>query len=331
MQTWQEQMDQGLADMTERHESERAHFEEFWRDEKPREYRRPTGRYLELKAKEKALAAAGEIDEAERTYREAERTAKAAAELAQERLDRDYRCALQRLIEKQQSELDVFNRRAFHQRDVLLSEREKYERYGKYRADVVALLRTKASKPKLSDEMKIQPAKRPRSRGISGLLLPDLIPPNDPERQRRRQERHAQLVKEGRFRSESQGIGGLATPRDVEKDEAGSDTSETPSPLEEGDSDQAAVEGSSDKEAGQEKSPEEAGSDTLGSVFQTHLEGAQRAQGNSPVSSSCEDLDVLEVAVQAPSDSGPLQLQQTSDPSQEAVADPVVAKEDAPA
>jgi hypothetical protein len=194
MADFREDVDRAQSDLLRKHEAERAEFEALWRTQKPREYQRPTRLFLELKRREEMLAAAGDIDGAETVHREVERCAFSEAVGVQERLDRDYRSALQRLASRHQAELATFQAASEHRRIAVETRLERYGSCAKARMHIVNTHCTRGPKPRLPEPAKAAPV-RCQPGHVAGVLLPELQPPNDPGRNRHRAEECARRAR----------------------------------------------------------------------------------------------------------------------------------------
>jgi hypothetical protein len=287
-EAFESESDQARSELIQRHEAERAEFETAWRVEKRREYQRPTSRLLQLKQIERSLAASGEIDRAEHVHAEAQRCAAAAAAEAQERLDRDYLFALERLLDRQRGELARFDAHADDRRQLLESDRALSDGRGRSRQGVVAMACARAARPRLGEECKALPAKMPRLGRVGRVLLPELLPPNIPERIRHRMEssgstpgrRSASEATAGEGDAAWQAVAMGAEPEDPIRETGAEEPGA--SPAEAGDA-ASADPAEGDAEGGPAIEEGGEGPDDPGRVFQTMLdpktmedEGAER-------------------------------------------------------
>jgi hypothetical protein len=182
-------------------------FERLWQGKMPRLYRKPSGRYLQLKQQEWALAVVRDFDRASMLHRECEVLRAEEANAAQAQLVSDYREARGRLLAKQQQDLDQYDASRERSRACMVA---KYQRA----CDVLALTQTvartrqarrtqQASSIELgvSIEASVQSKTRPRD-----PLLPPLMPPNDPQfvqdEQRRRDEVRRHAIEYSRWNAE---------------------------------------------------------------------------------------------------------------------------------
>ena len=120
--------------LDKQHEQELDEFNEKWGEGDFYQYRKPSGKLLNLWRMEKFLAKQKFLDEAERIHNEAEELSKVEAEQAKKNLDRDYQIQLQRLKEKQANEKVQLNDEREAERKFILilqsKERDCYQNKG---------------------------------------------------------------------------------------------------------------------------------------------------------------------------------------------------------
>jgi hypothetical protein len=182
-------------------------FERLWQDEIPRRYRKPSGRYLQLKQQERALAVIRDFDRAALLHRECEALRAEEARAAQAQLIYDYREARSRLIAKQQQDLEQYDACRERIRDCMVAQ---YQRA----CDVLTLTQTAARirqarrvQHALSIELSASIETSVQSKAkLRDPLLPPLMPPNHPQfvedEQRRREESKRQAIEYSRWNAE---------------------------------------------------------------------------------------------------------------------------------
>jgi hypothetical protein len=169
------------SEITQRQAHEMRVFERIWREEKPQQYRKPSGQLLSMKRIEKSLILMGEIDEADSAHARANQQIKLEAAIAQEKLATEYELEKSRRLAKHEQELKVFDDARATERLVLESD---YERGLKHLKNREAVVESKNSGPAPRNRPNSELASLPTS--LSRLsdsrpttLLPPLIAPND--------------------------------------------------------------------------------------------------------------------------------------------------------
>lgn len=182
-----EETDQKRMQMQQKHNEQLEEFEDLWANEMLRKYRKPSARLLQLKQQERALAYQQDFDKAEILHNETEALKNIEAEQAQKQLEIDYKAAKAQLLERQASDLQKYeDSRAITRRfymtqyniakqnmernmDIDVRRREEHSRVSRY------------ENPNPEIACSYENAARSKG-GAHGWLLPDLQPPNDPQR-----------------------------------------------------------------------------------------------------------------------------------------------------
>lgn len=168
-------------------EKQYQEFEESWNNEIPRRYRKSSPQLLVLLKTEKKFVRNGEYDAASNIRKEIEAQQKIEMEQAQNLLNSDYVQARDALIRTQQEELELFDHKYSHRRE-LLQIRQKEDFVPIMNRE--NLLANKPVKP-------ISPDFRSTSGNVSRLyhdlmnpdaLLPPLLAPNDERNIQRQRE-----------------------------------------------------------------------------------------------------------------------------------------------
>jgi hypothetical protein len=100
-------------------------FERIWREEMPRQYRKPSTRLLNLRRIEKCLAIRNEFDQARAVHRDAEAIAASEWTCQQANLVRDYQVARAKLLSRLGRAQMRLHQTIAHDRDVLQYEYER--------------------------------------------------------------------------------------------------------------------------------------------------------------------------------------------------------------
>lgn len=178
-------------------DDEKDKFEELWRNEMPRKYRKPTPHLLQLKTIEKSYAVSGDFIKAKSAHQEFEKQANSEAELAQRNLIRDYEIALKKFSEKQKKEILLFEESRKHHRNCLTAQQENEQNMILNREKIVQKRSNENQKPKsrlqyLSSTVIYQASKKS---DMDDVLLPPLKPPNDPKMKEEKQKKKREMDK----------------------------------------------------------------------------------------------------------------------------------------
>ncbi|EAY14120.1 hypothetical protein TVAG_351680 [Trichomonas vaginalis G3] len=162
-------------------------FEEEWVHEKPRKYRKPSSTLLGYSQIEKQVALAGDYDYAQKIKDQSEAQTIKEAELAQKRLRQDYLNAKKKLKQDQAQQMKIFEDTRANQRDIIVQRHQRELNVTMKRIDVVYLrsmekhrqAKTSANSPRRQAD---NAGCRILNLGQNNktILLPELIPPNDP-------------------------------------------------------------------------------------------------------------------------------------------------------
>lgn len=180
--SYDEETEKKRQALKNRHEEETNQFEETWRNEMPRKYRKPTARLLQLKTIEKSYAASGNFIKAKAVHQEVDSMARSEMEAAQSNLNHDYEVAQKRLIEKQRKELERFEESRLHSKQCLLAQQNHEMEAMVNRNKVVHNKAHTINKPRsqlqyASSRILYQSNKK---NNTDDVLLPPLRAPNDP-------------------------------------------------------------------------------------------------------------------------------------------------------
>jgi hypothetical protein len=169
-------------------------FERVWSEEMPRKYRKPSARYLQLKEQERALAISRDFDGANSLHRQNEALLHEETEAAQHSLKVDYKNARVKFTEKQRSDLESSDQLRKNGRILLQQQYERARLQFERRLAVMRVggvvrgARHRNLNPELGAPVEAIIETKSKLRDV---LLPPLIPPNDPsviEEDRRREE-----------------------------------------------------------------------------------------------------------------------------------------------
>lgn len=113
--------------LDQQHEQELQKFNNSWANSQFLEYRKPSGKLLNLWRMEKFLAKQKKFDNAERIHNEAEELAKKETEQANKAISKDYNTNLNALRDKQKIEMDNLNETRENGRKylIILQSKEK--------------------------------------------------------------------------------------------------------------------------------------------------------------------------------------------------------------
>jgi hypothetical protein len=178
-------------ELAERQQRGMDAFEEKWREEMPRRYRKPSQTLLQLKQMEKSLAVSGQYDRAAKIQREADKLAANEAQLLQATLVRDYRLAKDEQVQKQNAEREKLEKDRARLRTVLDGRKKTELEQRINRQAVIAQKRSEGSKPARERSGNAKPdcgassspsvAESVQSKGkIRENAIPPLLAPNDP-------------------------------------------------------------------------------------------------------------------------------------------------------
>lgn len=174
---------------------EKDKFEDLWRNEMPRKYRKPTPHLLQLKTIEKSYAVSGDFVKAKSVHQEFEKQAKYETESAQLNLIRDYEIAQKKFAEKQKKEIHLFEESRKHHRNCLIAQQENEQNMISNREKIVQKRTVDNQKPKsklqyLSSAVIYQASKKS---DIDDVLLPPLRAPNDPDFKEEKQKKKREM------------------------------------------------------------------------------------------------------------------------------------------
>ena len=168
-----------------RHQQRLERFEQDWREEMPRHYRKPSQKLLDIKYQEKRSAMRGDYDKASKLHEEAEKLQNQEQDMKQKQLVNDYKCAKENLIMKQKQELDIFDSSRSEGRKAIENKYQAELSAAINRGQLLQQKQREASKfhnikSSVSPSKVIPIPKNFYWRQPSDTLLPPLIPPNDP-------------------------------------------------------------------------------------------------------------------------------------------------------
>lgn len=179
---YDKETEEKFKSLKERLNKEKDNFEKQWNTEMPRKYRKPSTRLLQMKKIEKSFAVQGNYAKAKQIHLEIEKVATSEMNDNQKQLIHDYEVATRKFRQKQEDDVDNFNKTRQHWKNVMISQ---------YETQKIALLnRDKVVKTRLNEPMKkkstlLNPSviytASDRSTGQDEILLPPLKPPNDPK------------------------------------------------------------------------------------------------------------------------------------------------------
>jgi len=171
-----------LALMHERHKREMEEFEKEWRDVVPEKYRRAPKKLLELRDTAKALAKAGQFDEAQTIKLEADALEQEEQKEAQARLNKDYRIAKNMVMTKNKYEVQQYSERRRQKRELLEVHMNQLQESSKNRSVVLKSkpAPSRAISRDVTNEKFVITSPVSSKKGIpkGNLKLPPLQPPN---------------------------------------------------------------------------------------------------------------------------------------------------------
>lgn len=195
LQQFQDQLDQfdnetqrKLQDLEKKHEEDLESFEKDWSENRPKKYRKPSTKLIEIYELERKLGLSGEFDRARIIKQEADDLQLQEMEMAQRQIVKDYNNAKAKLEMKHQEEKQIFYDTRSNLRDLIIAQ-QKVKRDGvDHRIHVLKIKKEEQGKTR---EVVFDPtASTPCSGGgaaiyhreshrSKGHLLPPLIAPND--------------------------------------------------------------------------------------------------------------------------------------------------------
>jgi hypothetical protein len=192
-------------ELAERQRDALEKFEQMWRDEMPRRYRKPSAGLLQIKQIERSMAISGQYERARAMHLEGEKLAAREAEELQATLIRDYRIAKEQKVKAQEAERQKLESDRARLRTVLDAGKKMEGDQRSNRLVVVEQRQIEALKAVRERSGTVRPdygASVSGSVQSKGKLLDNVIPPlfapNDPkfveeEGKRAREKRRAQL------------------------------------------------------------------------------------------------------------------------------------------
>ena len=182
IEKYKQETEEKRGKLEELHAQQLERFEKKWQEEKPSEYRKPSAKLLQLKYMEKNIAKRRDYSEAEVIHAEAERLIRQESESAQKALVLDYKNAKERLLKRQETELQQFEYARGEGLKMLENQfkeaKDKAERRDQVITFQKASVNTRAMKLAAMSASQPTPVKK---RDLKSELLPPLIPPNDPK------------------------------------------------------------------------------------------------------------------------------------------------------
>ncbi|EAY01937.1 hypothetical protein TVAG_047910 [Trichomonas vaginalis G3] len=200
------EFDERLAKIQEKHQQEMEAFNKKWSEEMPQKYRKPSQQILQMKKIEKRLAAAGEFDNAEDMHKRTEELIAKEADNAQLLLIHDYKNAKNQLLSNQQNDIQVLKSWYTTQKslnesrfsvDLLSAEKRKNVVNQRTKENNRTILR-------LTSRGKISVSKMRNSDNVQAVLLPPLLPPNDPRLRHQKKSAQSSPTKRNNEQSNSQ-------------------------------------------------------------------------------------------------------------------------------
>ena len=179
-----------LKELGQKQDEEKEKFEQQWRNENTRKYRKPSGKLLQMKQIEKTLASSGEYTNAKRVHKDVEALEREEFTEAQNQLIVDYQIAQKKLQIKFKREEEQLISNRQHEK-VLLESKKQQEQENILKRQSVLMSRSTQRKnprqrpvttsPGLDQQQKVIIAKNYYNE--EDFLLPPIIPPNDPKLQ----------------------------------------------------------------------------------------------------------------------------------------------------
>jgi hypothetical protein len=177
LQEHEERLHEKLSVLSAKHEAELDAFEADWRDVIPERYRRPSKRLMELRHDAYSLAIGGKFDDAQARKDEADALTNRELHDAQNRLNRDYAKAKNRLLATHRAEITQIQETALQQKELLMSLRSATERAFANRLIVMETKRSPRS-ARAAAPARSPPMRNSGKRIAGDLRLPPLQPPH---------------------------------------------------------------------------------------------------------------------------------------------------------
>lgn len=170
---WQKELDDydtetnaKLQQLEEKHQNELRDYDQKWQeDDTFRKYRKPSARLLDLWRKEKFMARTGQFNEAEIIKAEAEELQQREMNMAQAMLNRDYHLDRDKIVTRQQQEIESLIQTRDHWKSVIVS-RQKNEKDVYGNKEIVVEARHK--EPFRKREAQLPQKKAPKQRSSAG-------------------------------------------------------------------------------------------------------------------------------------------------------------------
>ncbi|OHT08099.1 hypothetical protein TRFO_23561 [Tritrichomonas foetus] len=173
--------------LEEKQKKDTEEFEDRWRNEMPRKYRKPSTKLITYFEIERKLGLNGNFEKAKKLKVETDRLQAEEMEQAQRLLIKDYNNAKAKFDQQQQEEYQLFIDTRKHWRDVILARHKTEKEAIDNRGNVLSKKQCESVKTK---EFQFDPNSRSPTGGgaaiyhreshrPNGHLLPPLLPPND--------------------------------------------------------------------------------------------------------------------------------------------------------
>ena len=178
-----------LKELGQKQEEEREKFDEQWRGENTRKYRKPSAKLLQMKQIEKTLASSGEYRNAKQVHKDVEAIQRQEFTEAQNQLIVDYQIAQKKLQIKFKREEEQLISNRQHEK-VLLESKKQQEQENINKRQTVLMNRPTQKKKNRQRPFTTSPSLGQQKVVIAknflneeDFLLPPIIPPNDPKLQ----------------------------------------------------------------------------------------------------------------------------------------------------
>ena len=181
---YQEDTNKKISELKQLHKQQIECLETIWREKKPPQYRKPSAQLLQLKTIEKKLAITGDYERAMILHKETESLKKQEMADAQKKLVCDYKSSKSRLQQKQIVELEQLEKSRSDGLTILQNEHKLKRLQYENRDKVIQQQKIALASKRLnmaSHSLSIPaPILAEKTGDIQTNLLPELIPPNDP-------------------------------------------------------------------------------------------------------------------------------------------------------
>jgi hypothetical protein len=176
-----------MGKLTQVLDKELEQFEELWRKKMPRKYRKPSPRLLQLMHQEQLVALSGEFDYASEIKKNIDHASALEAVDAQKRMEKDYKDARAKLLEKHTKAQEKMAETIAHERSVLMEKYKKEKNELQVRKRILTWKRERSAQqcfrqtvgprgpvtcPASTRRRGVTPARKERGRGNRFLLPP---------------------------------------------------------------------------------------------------------------------------------------------------------------